>query len=114
MCPQRSEEGVRCLGAGVTDDYELPSACWELNMGLLEEQSVPLATEPSLQLLSFLFLLKESWRESTEPLTETKGRIWATRPRPSGVRLLHSASDHTAALSAMRSGAANEGKDAFD
>ena len=35
--------------SGVTDSYELPCKCWELNPGLLEEQPLLLTTEPSLQ-----------------------------------------------------------------
>jgi hypothetical protein len=31
------------------DGCESPCGCWELNSGLLEEQSVLLTTEPSLQ-----------------------------------------------------------------
>jgi hypothetical protein len=37
----------------ITDGCEPPCGCWELNLGLLEEQSVHLTTEPSL-LLPFL------------------------------------------------------------
>jgi hypothetical protein len=33
----------------ITDGCEPPCGCWELNSGLLEEQSVLLTTEPSLQ-----------------------------------------------------------------
>jgi hypothetical protein len=33
----------------ITDGCEPPCGCWELNSGPLEEQSVLLATEPSLQ-----------------------------------------------------------------
>ncbi|XP_063128210.1 dynein regulatory complex protein 8 isoform X2 [Rattus norvegicus] len=33
----------------ITDGCELPCSCWELNSGPLEEQSVLLTTEPSLQ-----------------------------------------------------------------
>lgn len=98
-CRWSPDEGARSSGARAIGSRE---SCL----------TVLLATKPSLQLLSFLFLRKESWRESTVPLTETKRRIWVMRPCPSIVRLLHSASDHTA-LSAMRSGAANEVKDAF-
>jgi len=39
------EEGVR----SITDGCEPPCGCWELNSGPLEEQSVLLTTEPSLQ-----------------------------------------------------------------
>ena len=45
-CPQRSEEGV---GTGVTDTCQLPCGCWESNPGSLQEQSMLLTTEPSLQ-----------------------------------------------------------------
>jgi hypothetical protein len=40
----RPEEGIR----HITDGWEPPCGCWELNSGLLE-QSVLLTTEPSLQ-----------------------------------------------------------------
>ena len=50
-------EGVGYSGAGVTDRCELPCGCWELNPGLLEEQSVLLTTEPPLQPLVFFFFL---------------------------------------------------------
>lgn len=48
-CPQESEEGVRSLGTGVTDDCEPPHWCWELNPGPLQEQQVLLTAESSLQ-----------------------------------------------------------------
>jgi hypothetical protein len=32
----------------ITDGCEPPCGCWDLNSGLLEEQSVLLTTEPSL------------------------------------------------------------------
>jgi hypothetical protein len=35
----------------ITDDCKPPCGCWELNSGPLEEESVLLTTEPSLQLL---------------------------------------------------------------
>ena len=38
------------LGTGITDDCELPCWCWEPNLDPLEEQSMLLTTEPSLQL----------------------------------------------------------------
>ena len=40
--------GDGSLGTRVTDSCELPCGCWGLNQGPLEEQSVLLATEPSL------------------------------------------------------------------
>jgi hypothetical protein len=42
-------EGVRSPVTGVTDSCELPCGCWELSLGPLEDQPVPLTTEPSLQ-----------------------------------------------------------------
>jgi hypothetical protein len=39
---------------GVTDGCELPCGCWELNPGLLEEQPVLLAAEPSVKALEGL------------------------------------------------------------
>lgn len=50
--------GVRVsgpLGTGVTDSCELPCGYWELNPSPLEEQPVPLTTEPSFQPLNFYF-----------------------------------------------------------
>jgi hypothetical protein len=48
-CLQKSEEGVRSTGTGVTDGCKLPSGCWELNLRPLEEQPLFLTAEPSLQ-----------------------------------------------------------------
>ena len=42
----------------ITDGCEPPCGCWELKSGSLEEQSVILTAEPSLQLC--IFLLKEN------------------------------------------------------
>jgi len=41
----------------ITDGYEPPCGCWDLNSGPLEEQSVLLTTEPSLQPPQNLFLM---------------------------------------------------------
>ena len=41
--------GVGFPETGVADSHELPSRCWEFNLGLLEEQPVLLTTEPFLQ-----------------------------------------------------------------
>lgn len=49
QCPQRSEECVRSLGTGGTDGCESSFGCWELSLGLLEEQPMTLTTEPSSQ-----------------------------------------------------------------
>jgi hypothetical protein len=46
--PQRSEERRRILETGVTDDYELPCGCWELNSGPLREQPGILTAELSV------------------------------------------------------------------
>ena len=43
------EEIIRSSGPGVTEDYELPCGCWELNSGPLQEQQVLLTTEPPFQ-----------------------------------------------------------------
>lgn len=40
---------VRSPGSRVTDSCALPYGYWELNWSCLEEQSVLLTTEPSLQ-----------------------------------------------------------------
>jgi hypothetical protein len=39
----------------IKDGYEPPCDCWELNSGPLEEQPVPLTSEPSLQPHLFVF-----------------------------------------------------------
>ena len=41
--------GIGALELEFTDSCELPRGCWELNLGPLEEQSVLLTPEPSLQ-----------------------------------------------------------------
>lgn len=47
-------------GTGFTITYELPCGCWALNLGPLEEQSVLLTSQPSLQLLLLKFLELEA------------------------------------------------------
>jgi len=42
-------EGADYSETGIPDSCELPCGCWELNLDPLEEQSVLLSTEPSLQ-----------------------------------------------------------------
>ena len=44
-------QGFMFPGTGVTNSCELSCGCWELNLGPLEEQSVLLTAESSLQLL---------------------------------------------------------------
>jgi hypothetical protein len=43
----------------ITDDYEPPCGFWELNSGPLEDQSVLLTAEPSLQPLKRTFYWME-------------------------------------------------------
>ena len=52
MCvqyPQRPVEGIGSPGTGVIDGCEPLCGFWELNPDPLQEQLVPLTTEPSLQ-----------------------------------------------------------------
>jgi hypothetical protein len=46
---RRPEEGIKYPGTGFTDGCEPPRGCWELNLGLLEDQQVLLTTELSIQ-----------------------------------------------------------------
>lgn len=54
QCPRRPEESARSHGTGVTDSYELPRGCWELNPGSLKDQSMFLSAELSLQPLKIV------------------------------------------------------------
>lgn len=45
QCLRWPEEGIGCTATGVTDDYDLPYGCWELNPHALEEQTVLLTAE---------------------------------------------------------------------
>ena len=48
--PKRSlEEDIGFPGTGVTDSFEPPCQCWELNLSPVEGQSVLLIDEPLLQ-----------------------------------------------------------------
>ena len=47
--PKEPAEGIEAPETTVTDDCEPPCGGWELNSGPLEEQSVLLTAEPSLQ-----------------------------------------------------------------
>lgn len=47
LCTMWTRRGY-CIKIVVTDAYEPPCACWDLNSGTLEEQLVLLASEPSL------------------------------------------------------------------
>jgi len=44
----------------ITDSYELPCGCWDLNPGSLEEQPVLLTAEPSLSSQTKATLIKEN------------------------------------------------------
>ena len=46
----------------------LPVGGWDLNLGSLEEQPVPLTTEPSLQLLTFIFTVSYTKSKDTTTL----------------------------------------------
>jgi hypothetical protein len=49
------QTGQKRASDPITDGYQPPCGCWELNSGPLEEQSVLLTAEPPLQTLrSFL------------------------------------------------------------
>ena len=56
-CVPASQKGAPSL---IIDGCEPPSGCWELNSGPLEEQPVPLTSEPSLQPCHQLFKEKYS------------------------------------------------------
>lgn len=88
QCPWRPEMGIGSSGTGVADGCDLSG--WELSLGSLEEQSVILSNEPSLQPLllfrnrKFLrpFLKKKSWEptwvgpcpEATPPFIPVWGK----------------------------------------
>lgn len=50
-CPQRQKEGIRFPGNVVRDAFELPCGCREKNPVCLQEQTLLLTSEPSLDLL---------------------------------------------------------------
>jgi hypothetical protein len=51
----RSDEGIKSPGTGVTGACEHQYGCWELNPGLLQEQPVLLASDPSFHPLYLFF-----------------------------------------------------------
>ena len=55
QCLQRPEEGLISPETRVTDGCELLCGCWELNLGLLEEQSVLFITESPLSSTFIIF-----------------------------------------------------------
>ncbi|KAM7326927.1 hypothetical protein ACRRTK_013294 [Alexandromys fortis] len=52
----------------ITDGCEPPCGCWELNSGPLEEQSVLLTSEPSLQPL--FVILRQDFSVALVPVLE--------------------------------------------
>lgn len=48
-CSQRLEKGVRSLGTGITGSCERPCGSWEGNQDAVQEQHVPLTSEPPVQ-----------------------------------------------------------------
>lgn len=68
-CPQRSEQGVLSPAPGAVCSCQLPYGYWKWNLGSLQEQSVFLTNELSLQsqdTLSFLY-----WLPMLFPTTST-------------------------------------------
>ena len=55
VVPLETRRGPGFPGIVETEGCEQPCGCWELNMGLREEQPVPVGTVASLQLLLFNF-----------------------------------------------------------
>ena len=55
LLPEYTIEGIKSPRMRVTDSYELPCKCWQLNLGPLEEQPVLLTTEPSFSPFSLCF-----------------------------------------------------------
>ena len=55
LMPAEVRRGIRSPGTGVTDGWEPPCGCRELNSGPLEEQAMLLTSEPSLQPLLIVF-----------------------------------------------------------
>jgi len=55
----------------ITDGCEPPCGCWELNSGPLEEQSVLLTAEPSLQLFCMVLLVQLCFDVTWEHVTIT-------------------------------------------
>jgi hypothetical protein len=63
----------------ITDGYDLPCGCWELNSEPLEEQSVLSTAEPSLQPTSFCLPVLNHWTFHTRMCAVEllqRWRIW--------------------------------------
>ena len=67
----------------ITDGHEPPCGCWELNSGPLDEQSVLLTAEPSLQPQHWIFLMEKllniwvhAWKASSACPTRMSILFW--------------------------------------
>ena len=58
----------------VTDGSESPCGCWDLNPGPLEEQSVLLTAEPSLQPLNRILILPEQFPPTVDQTFKQESR----------------------------------------
>jgi len=81
-CLQRPEEDVGSSGTEVINVWRLPTECWELKLGPLEEKPALLATEPYLQhLLLCLFVclfLIQGFVYLGLALIYNQGQFWAS------------------------------------
>ena len=59
--------------APITDGCELPCGCWDLNSGPLEERSLLLTAEPSLQPRNHSC---KQWIHSVNPAPQTQTRVF--------------------------------------
>lgn len=62
-------------GTGITDSCELSYGCWELKLGSLEEQSVPVTAESSLQPLRIMLRCWIFCRRTLNPGAETLSKF---------------------------------------
>lgn len=67
-CPQRLDEGFGFPRTDVRNDYEIPSPCWGLNVGFMQEQCSCSLIFPGLEMkfksigwIIMLFLKQFSW-----------------------------------------------------
>jgi hypothetical protein len=66
----------------ITDGCEPPCGCWDLNSGPLEDQSVLLTTEPSLQPNSHLSLISLNINGLNSPIKRHKLTDWICKQDP--------------------------------
>jgi hypothetical protein len=64
-------EGVKSSGTGITNSWELPCGCWELNLGPLEEQLMLLTPEVA-QLYNLRLAHKRLYAQFPVPTTQSK------------------------------------------